>query len=208
MTKKPHQQHSTVTNTVTTCLHPEILTILFENRRYLKAVFLELHGLYNLSHFGITIIDRLGRTLAFSTTPTIEYNLVNQDLWQQDCSFTAPTCFDDHLVWWDENENQAIKKIKLLNNKFSLGMTMAKENQGLIYLYSFATQHKTINLKEYYRTHREGIMKIGDYFFRSIQNLYASYATGFELHKTEGCILTTKNFDKPTLKLIVNNCNL
>lgn len=207
MIENPHQPtNNTVTNNNTVNLHPEILTILFENRRYIKSIFLELNGLYNLNHFGLTIIDSTGGTLAFSTTPSIEYNLINQDLWNNDCCFMLPKILDNSLIWWDEIENETIKKIKLFNNKFTLGMTLAQEKQGFIYLYSYATQHKTINLKDYYISNKAGITNLGNYFFKSVQNLYASYASSFSLHKSEGTISKSANgSNKPDLKLIVNN---
>ena len=52
-------------------LHPDAIEILFENRRLIKNVFLNLQGLYGITHMGIACIDPSHELIVFSTTPNI-----------------------------------------------------------------------------------------------------------------------------------------
>lgn len=98
-------------------LHPSIVNILFEHRRYIRNIFLQIKGLYEISHFGINIINPTNELIAFSSTPHIEYNLIQQKLWQHDCCFYSRTLNVNTLFWWDGNshENPFSRQIKRIN---------------------------------------------------------------------------------------------
>ena len=168
-----------VTKEKNTKLHPEILTILFENRRYIKNIFLDIHGLYEISHIGMTIITPFYEMVSFSSSPNIEYNLIQQNLWKDDSCFSPWMPNKDNFSWWDDHkitgDFEKVEKIKLKNNMFSFGMTICKQVNDFSLLYSYATRATRDDLREYYASHLLGLVDIGDYFYKSLRDIYASY---------------------------------
>ena len=159
-------------------LHPEILAILFENRRLIKNAFLEVKGLYDIAYMGITIINPERQVLVFSSIPSIEYNLIHQNLWQKDPCF-APSKQTDVFCWWntqvDTIDLLKTQKIKLQNNQFTQGMTVTRELNNFYLLYSYATGSEKQGLRDYYQTNIFGLLDIGDYFYKTIRELYSIY---------------------------------
>ncbi len=156
-------------------LHPEVIEILFENRRYIKNVFLNLQGLYGITHMGMACIDPSHELIAFSTTPNIECNLINQNLWINDHCFIPDVAHKNLLLWWDY-QNEKIEKIKLNNNHFTLGMTIRRPISNFILVYSFATKEKGEGLQQFYSENLYSLIDMGDYFYKSLRGLYSSYA--------------------------------
>ncbi len=193
--------------------HPNILTILFENRRYVTKIFRDIIGFYGIDHISITIIDPSNEAIVFSTTPDIEYNLINQDLWRNDCLFSCKEVEDDIIVFWNKDNNtpylNKIYDIKHKKNNYNLGMTLVRKVGGFCLLYSFATRSKDGDLKEYYLNNIGGLTNIGDHFYKSIRDIYLSYC---KLHVppniTNFKSLLSMSKNKPYLKLVVDNINL
>lgn len=154
-------------------LHPEITNILFENHRFIKNVFNNINGLYELSYMGITFIDPSNQLITFSTTPSLEFNLINQNLWLNDPCF-APHHHKNTILWWS-CDNKKIEKIKFLNNNFVIGFSISRVLEGFCLIYSFASRASDVNLKNYYQNHKYKIIDIGDYFYKSVKNIYAMY---------------------------------
>lgn len=159
-------------------LHPDVLTILFEHRRYIKTIFLNIRGLYEVDHLALTLIDPEGTIIVFSSTPNIEYNLIHQNLWKQDTCFSLHDGQANTLCRWSfDAQEQDIKKIKLQNNKFNFGFTIPREVEQFKLLYSYATRSKNNDLHAYYEANIFGLMDLGDYFYKSTRDLYCEYCS-------------------------------
>ena len=194
-----------VSREIQATLHPNILDILFEHRRYIKNVFLNINGLYDIVHIGITIIDPVNEIIAFSSTPNIEYNLIRQNLWKNDLCFTPQLQSNNRLSWW-EMQIAEIDNIKLKNNKFTFGMTITRQINDFCLLYSFATRSKKIKLREYYEANIFGLIDIGDYFYKSVLDVYSPYSVKYtppELGNliSKASVVNNRSY----LKLVVNN---
>lgn len=172
--KQPVEQLDGLNSKVS--LHPEAIEILFENRRLIKKIFSNLQGLYGITHMGMACVDPSHELIAFSTTPNIEYNLIHQNLWVNDHCFTPDHTQKNALLWWDY-QNEKIEKIKLKNNRFTLGMTIFRPVNDFFFIYSFATNEKTKDLRQFYNDNLFGLMDMGDYFYKSLRELYSCYAT-------------------------------
>lgn len=192
-----------------TKLHPEILNILLENRRYVKSVFLEINGLYDIAHFGLTIVDPSNEMVVFSSTPNIEYNLIHQNLWKHDPCFSSLMQDDNGLSWWNTDQlvdnGDEIERIKLQNNKFSFGVTISRPVNNFCFLYSFATRSKRDDLSEYYTSNIGELIDIGDYFYKSIMDIYSSYSIKYK-PPTLGHLMpkASRSGCRPYLKLVVS----
>ena len=188
-------------------LHPEIIEILFENRRYIKNVFSDLNGLYDIAHIGLTCIDPSQECIVFSTTPNIEYNLIAQNFWLYDHCFYPDPVEKNTLLWWGD-EHEKIAKIKLENNRFTLGMSIVRPVHDFCFIYSFATKETYQDFRRYYSEHLFHLIDIGDYFYKSIRSLYATYNRNytppplFQLNSKEAgrnirsCLRLVKNTNK------------
>jgi hypothetical protein len=193
-------------------LHPEILTILLENRRSIKNVFFDINGLYDISHMGISIIDPAHELIAFSSTPNIEYNLIHQNLWKHDHCFSPCLNNLNRISWWDiyekisDCDREEIEIIKLRNNKFSLGITISRQVNDFCFLYSYATRSKRNDLQEYYESNTFGLIDIGDYFYKSILDIYSSYSIKYKPPELGHLISKVSNVgSQPYLRLVVSN---
>lgn len=191
-------------------LHPDVLDILFENRKFMKNVFENIKGIHEVDHFGLTIIDPLNKLITFSTTPNIEYNLINQNLWQFDPVFSKNTVDPSSIIWWDELpisiENDKVKTIKLSNNKYALGVSLNRQVNDFSVIYSFATKSTDEGLKNYYVDNLSGLIDIGDYCYKLIHEVYLQYCDRYMPPKVQS--LTSKIYHEkstPYLKLIVTN---
>ena len=165
-------------------LHPEIIEILFENRRYIKNVFSDLNGLYD-----------------------IEYNLIAQNFWLYDHCFYPDPVEKNTLLWWGD-EHEKIAKIKLENNRFTLGMSIVRPVHDFCFISSFATKETYQDFRRYYSEHLFHLIDIGDYFYKSIRSLYATYNRNytppplFQLNSKEAgrnirsCLRLVKNTNK------------
>lgn len=156
-------------------LHPDVLKILFNHRGEIKKAFSNLKGLHGISHMGIACIDPSNELIAFSTTPSIEYNLIHQHLWMHDHCFSPDKAPKNTLLWWDY-ELDKLEQIKLQNNRFTVGMTIVRPVGQFYLMYSFATQEKHKGLRQYYSENLFGLMDMGDYFFKSIRDVYGVYS--------------------------------
>ena len=190
--------------------HPDILNILYENRCHVKKKFSEVIGFYEINHISITIINPSNEMVTFSTTPSIEYNLITQELWQHDFTISSNSHKNNELIWWDTDNMHPhfnkINNIKEQKNNFTLGMALARKIDGFCIIYSFATKNKDSDLKSYYISNINGLYDIGDHCYKSIRNIYSSYCCRHTAPKIADFTvfdLTVKT--KPYLRLVVNN---
>jgi hypothetical protein len=161
-------------------LHPEIMEILFENSRYIKNVFSDLKGIHGIAYMGIVCINPIRELLAFSTNPNIEYNLFNQTLWVEDHCFNLNNKDKNSLIKWNY-QNETIERIKLKNNHFTIGMSVYRPIGDFDFIYSFATNEKIKGLDKYYQENLFDLIDMGDYFYKSLRNLYGFYNPRYTL---------------------------
>jgi len=191
-------------------LHADILNILYEHRRFVAKIYRDIMGFYNISHIGLSIVNPAHELVVFSTTPNIEYNLISNQLWTQDCCFNPSIGQSNKFSWWGDNtsnlsDNQQnhLNKIKLLNNNFTLGMSIARNLQGFDLIYSFASKSKQPDLQAYYATNLPRLIEIGDFFYKSMRPLYLPYSPSFEPPDVRA--LLSLVHQKHYLRLVVDN---
>lgn len=193
-------------------LHQNILNILFENKIYLKNLFSNVIGLFDVSYVSITIINPDKEAVIFSSMPSIQYNLITKDLWNHD-NQRLILKKQTSLLWWDEFHdfdvrNEQIITIKEVKNRLILGMDMLRNAEYFTVIYSFATANKRENLKEHYLLNHNHLISIGNYCYKLIRELYEYYYPGCELPKMDVHATWKKgNAYTPYIKLVVNNSN-
>lgn len=95
-------------------LYPSVIDALFEHRRYVKNIFLQIKGHYEVAYFGINIINPSNELVSFSSMPHIEYNLIQQGLWKYDPCFSSKKLSKNTLIFWDDisEDNLFLEQIK------------------------------------------------------------------------------------------------
>ena len=195
-------------------LHPDIVTILFEHRRFVKNIFLQIKGHHEIAYFGVNILNPENELISFSSMPHIEYNLIQQKLWKYDRCFSSRSLDKNTLYWWDPINAEAlladqIKEVKLTSNNFNAGVTLCRDIGGFRFLYSYATKTRQKDLQEYYTSQRVSLINIGDYFCKSLLDIYSEYCGNHTLPKLHHLSLKVPDHKvRSTLKLIVNNTYL
>jgi hypothetical protein len=169
--------------TISECakLHPKILDILFEHRREIAIKLSDIIGIHYIDHMAIIISNPKNEIVIFSKTPTIEYNLISSNLWLHDGAFSPQFFKKKSFFWWEEAYNseyfEKIKNIKEQKHKYKLGFCLVRKINAFYIIYSFATRRAMIDSQSYYLSHKEDLLRMGDYCYRSIRNIYALYTT-------------------------------
>ncbi len=182
-----------------TFLHEDVLEILFEYKKKMHSKFNDIRGTFLIDHFAINIIDSNNKVIIFSATPSVEYNLISQNVWKYDKSFSARFQRENRFYSWETAyEKKYFEKLKLIkqtNHGFCFGFNLSKRFSSSQIIYSFATRYEKANLLEYYREHINELSAIGDYCYKAINE---------SLEKNLGKIITATT-SSPLLKLISNN---
>jgi len=164
-------------------LHTDIINILFSHKKEVSNKFRDIKGLHCLDHIAINIVNPENEVVIFSFTPSIEYNLIIQGLWQYDITFCSNNYEDNTIIWWDKNSSDTdneIRKIKETDHNFTLGFNINKKINGFKLIYSFATRNKDEYIRQYYTKIKQELVLFGDYCYKLINNLYLLYCSGHE----------------------------
>lgn len=189
-------------------LHEDVFDILFKYKKIICNKFDDIRGTLLIDHLAINIIAPDKKIIVFSTTPSVEYNLLVQGLWKYDLGLSVNYQINNRFYSWDKaykNEYfNELKLVKQLNHGFSFGFNLSKKVGEFQFIYSFATRHPTSELLEYYRQYINELFSIGDYIYKHMDEIYKKYAG-----KSIATSLVNKNINTlmftPFLKLISNN---
>ncbi len=177
-------------------LHPNILEALFKHQSEITLKLSNVRGLFKLEHIAIIILNTHDEIIVFSSTPAVEFNLLEKELWQFDESFKPKNHLDGSFFWWEQAYSNAhrevIKAKKESSYGFTLGFCLARKINEEHIIYSCATRSVEKNLRQYYEDHKKELLAIGDYAYELVHDVYAKY---------RGNASKKKNF----LRLIVSN---
>jgi hypothetical protein len=157
-------------------LHEDILEVLFKYKEKICNKFYDIRGTFLIDHLAINIIDPNSKVIIFSTTPSIEYNLISQGLWKYDRSFSISYQTENRFYSWEkayeEKQFEKLKLTKQLNHGFTCGFNLSTKIESFQFIYSFATRHQKPDLIEYYRGYINELFAIGNYVFKAINGIY------------------------------------
>ena len=186
-------------------LHDSILDILFAHKSEIFRKFSDIKGLYFLDHVAVTIFNPENEIVIFSLTPSVEYNVIIKELWKHDITFRPDEYADGDFAWWDSELNEfsdEIKKIKIENHHFSVGLNLYKKIGDFRFIYSFATRNKDLDIRSYYEGIISELFLLGDYGYKLILGIYVGYC-GSHIPPQVASPNTVN--EKPYLRLIVSN---
>lgn len=185
-----------------TYIHPNIIDILFKHKSEISRKLSDLKGLYFIDHVALSLINPDHEMVIFSTTPSVEFNLLAQGLWQFDRSFNPRSYTDKEILFWENayarGHHHEIKRIKETQHHFSLGFNVMRRINQFHFIYSFATRHTESDLHHYYQGLIPALLALGDYGYKQLQSIYQQYS-----HHHLPMIEASRT--KKHLKLIFNN---
>jgi len=185
-------------------LHPGILDVLFSHKNEISKKLSDIKGLHCIDHIAITIFSPEREVVVFSLTPSVEYNIIIQELWKDDITFTPDKHKKNTIIRWDQNNNTTqnqIKKIKQTDHNFSLGFNIYKKVDKFDLVYSFATRSKNKQIIAHYLNIKMELIQLGDFSYKLIRDIYRNYCISHE----PPTIISSYGKPKHHLKLIVNN---
>lgn len=188
-------------------LHHNITDILFNHKKEILNKFLDIKGLHFIDHIAIILINPKNEIIVFSSTPSVEYNLLIKELWRYDMTFNPSLFSDGDLFWWHDSYHREfmldIRQMKEYLHKFTLGVNLVKKTENFNFVYSFATRNKDIDMSEYYLDVKDDLFRIGNYGYNLIRDIYSRYCTPLlvPVLNEQGIAIKKKSH----LKLIISN---
>jgi len=186
-------------------LHEDIFEILFKYKKIICNKFDDIRGTLLIDHLSINIINPNNKIVIFSTTPSVEYNLLTHNLWKHDQGFSISHQINNRFYSWDtaykkEYFNE-LKLTKQLKHGFTFGFNLSKMINEFQFIYSFATRHPNSELMDYYRQYINELFSIGNYIYKPMANIHEQLAgTPILVSKNESPLIFS-----PFLRLISNN---
>ncbi|MFC3908831.1 hypothetical protein ACFORL_07045 [Legionella dresdenensis] len=189
-------------SSVITSIHPNIIDILFKHKKEISRKLADLKGLYFIDHVSLVLINPGDEMVIFSMTPSVEFNLLVQGLWQHDLSFRPQTYVNQEILFWEKaytaGYQNEIKRVKETEHHFSLGLSVMRKINSFHFIYNFATRHTGVDMRSYYQELVPALYALGDYGYKQLQPIYQQYCQ-------YASPLIEEPYKKKHLKLIINN---
>jgi hypothetical protein len=159
--------------------HPQLLEALFIYKPKVSTVFRDVLGIYEINHIAITQISSTDQILTFSSTPAMEFNLFNSNLWLYDKSYN-PNWFSQcsQAEWqslYTEKRYDELYYLKQVKHHYPMGYTMAAKLENNFFIYSFASHRSCDQTREVFTHRYDELYKIGQYCSKMLSPLFQNY---------------------------------
>jgi len=160
-------------------VHPEIENILFRHRKQISLEMSNIIGIHHIDYVSYSIITPRNQLVIFSSTPSVEHNLIHLNLLSLDNLYNPIFHTDARLCWWNEVyapfAATAFRKAKEIDHGYTHGFGFGRHIQGLKMTYSFATRADITHAKLFYLHHHADLIKLGDYGFKRLTHITKQY---------------------------------
>lgn len=159
--------------------HPHLLEALFAFRSKVSTVFRDVLGIHEINHIAISHIGPANKILTFSSTPAMEFNLFNSNLWRFDKSY-APEWFQkcaqtDWQSLYTPERYDELYYLKQLKHHLPIGYTLAAKLEENYFIYSFASNRSCEQTRELFAHRCHDFYKIGQYCTNRFSSLFQHY---------------------------------
>lgn len=143
-------------------------------------VFRDILGIHDIHHFSITGFDPSGHMLSLSSTPAIEFNVVNSGLWRHDQAY----CLDwlmqkEHVCWKDLYASERFDELYYLKQtKHGYASTCALSTcyEGFRYLFAFASRYADANESVFALERRDELLQLGQYCLKELRLFWEEFS--------------------------------
>ncbi|MBA2656652.1 MAG: hypothetical protein H0U70_06655 [Tatlockia sp.] len=160
--------------------HPQLLEALFVFRPRVSTIFRDVLGIHEIHHIAITQITSAQQILTFSSTPAMEFNLFNSNLWRYDKSY-HPDWFrkcsqSDWQSLYTNSRYDELYYLKQVKHHYPLGYSLAAQLEENFFIYSFASHHACEQTRELFSHRYDDFYKIGQYCSKMLNQHFQYYA--------------------------------
>lgn len=159
--------------------HPFFLEALFTFKCKVSNIFREILGLHEINHIAITRINAKQEILTFSSTPALEFNLFNTNLWHFDKTyqknwFQTLSQATWHSLYTAERYDE-LYYLKQIKHNYSLGYSLSARIEDIFFIYSFASMQFSSSTKEQFANNPDNFYKMGQYCTNQLIPLFTHY---------------------------------
>lgn len=159
--------------------HPNFLEALFAFKSKVSSVFKDILGLYEISHIAVSQINSTLKIVTFSSTPAMEFNLFNSNLWRFDKTY-HPDWFRgcNHADWqslYHCERYDELYYLKQIKHDYPIGYSLATKLGDNFLIYSLASNRSCEQTRELFASQNDDFYKIGQYCTNALSNLFMNY---------------------------------
>lgn len=160
--------------------HPQLLEALFAFRTKVSNVFRDVLGIHEINHIALTQIDSTHKILTFSSTPAMEFNLFNSNLWRFDKSYHPDWFKMCTQANWQSLYNlerfDELYYLKQVKHHYPLGYSLGARFEENFYIYSFASHRGDKHTEQLFKECYDDFYKIGLYCTNLLSSLFLNYS--------------------------------
>lgn len=173
-------------------LHPLARELLFQHYRTLQKIFRDVLGLFEIDYISIGLINPKGELLFLSSKPSIESNLIENNLWPFDAGYCPDFFLQSNATLWEDRETLFYYKQQI--PKLSIGLSIPSSFDEYRVVYNFASKSTDKTVKANLTNNIESLRSMGRFCLHNITQTIA-------LPNWQN----NHAMKKPTLTLISNN---
>ena len=147
--------------------HSNFFDTLFAYKGKVSSVFKDVLGLYEINHIAISHINNNLELLSFSSTPSLEFNLFNSNLWRYDKTYQPNWYSSCTLSPWQSlyasERYDELYYLKQIKHHFPLGISIAVKLANCHVIYSIASHTGCQHAREAFENQHDNFYKIGQY---------------------------------------------
>jgi hypothetical protein len=156
--------------------HPNYLENLFSHKSHVDHIFKDVLGLYDIHHLAVTHINEKQELMTFSSTPSLEYNLFNSQLWQFDKTYHPDWYYQCKHAHWQSlympERYDELYYLKQTKPQYEDGISLATNLGHAFAIYSFARQKNSHDQWPISNQQLSHFHAIGTYCSNALQSLF------------------------------------
>ena len=147
-------------------LHPKAPDLLFKYYRALRLIFNDVLGHLEIDYLSMALLNEKNQLCFFSSRPSIEQNLIEHQLWQQDPCYQ----FQDSspIIWNEAQWDIRLNKFKLVIPQLGYALSIQDQFQNHQVCYSFGLETQDPFVHTHLRTHPQILKSIGKFCLSKI----------------------------------------
>ncbi len=160
--------------------HSKFLDTLFAYKQPVSHVFKDILGLYDISHFSISRIDKDCKLLTLSSTPSLEFNLFSSNLWRFDKTYLSSwyslcSASSWQSLYCSEHYHQ-LYYTKQIKHRYPIGISIAVKTMDTHLIYSIASDKECPYTQELFVNQHDHFYRIGEYCSNALLPLISTSA--------------------------------
>lgn len=153
-------------------LHPGAINYLFEHFYTLRRIFSNVLGQMETDYLAIALINKSKQIFFLSSNPSIEQNMIEQNLWSYDGSFSPDFIYQDKPKLWKELYNpkhsSRIYNYKYNNLKLITGISIPADYAEYRAVFSFGFKAEHTSLSQQFPQQLKKMMAMGNFCLQEI----------------------------------------